>query len=612
VPIPRVPASDRRIPLPQVRRTLPQGPTRIGRWRCAALIVVHVLIAAHIAHWLITGRSVGRFVLSDAMRTLENGEVNPGFLLFAAAALLTVICGRFLCGWACHMGALQDLCAWALKKAGVRPHRFSSRLLAWAPLAAGVYMFVWPSLRRDVLVPAVERVYPAGVGWLGGWHEFPGFSVALTSSDLWSGLPGVWVAVPFLLVCGVATVYFLGSRGFCRYACPYGGIFKPLERLAPVRIVVDHARCDQCGLCTAACTTGVRVMEETHATGIVTDSRCLRSLDCVSVCPNSALSLGWAGLPGLRTEGPRPRPAYDLSWRGELASAGVFVVTLLATRGLYGVIPLMMALGIAGCAAAVFWKAAQVLRRPNSRLPPWQLRRAGRLRPAGAAYLAAAAILGTLLLHSAAVQSIHFAAGIVDGRVTVGPEVVFSGSPVPEAQRSLAERALRWYSRARGWRDGGVGLASTPASDGRAAWLALVAGRPSEALRFLESVAEREGMSDVLASDLARIELLRGEGDAAVARLERHVAASGAGPATQDLLESLYVSAGRVGDAVGLAREWVRLHPSDGVRRGRLGLLLAQTGDAAGAREALARAAADAPGVAWIREWLAATERKGR
>lgn len=606
IPPPARDPATRRVPLPQARPRLPRGPTRIGRWRCAVLIAVHVLIAAHIAHWLVNGRTVGRLVLSDSMRTLESGEVNPGFLLFGGALLVTAVCGRFLCGWACHMGALQDLCAWTLRKVGVRPHRFNSRLLAWAPVAAGVYMFIWPTFRRGVLVPVLQAVYPEAVAWIGPWHPFPGLSSSMTTTDLWTGLPGAWVAVPFFLVCGVATVYFLGSRGFCRYACPYGGIFRPVERIAPARVVVDPALCDRCGLCTAACTTGVRVMEETGAYGKVIDDRCTRSLDCISVCPNQALSLGWGGPALLRRQASvaPPRRVFDLSWGGELAAAAVFLTVFFTTRGLYGVIPLMMALGIAACVTAILWKAVRTLLEPNSRLAPWQLRRAAAMRPAGVVFLGSSAILTAVLVHSAVVRSIQFMAGVFDGRVTVPADVVFSKGVIPAEQRAIAERGLRWYGLARPWREGGLALASTPAADRRAAWLALVAGRPADAQQLLVAAMGREGASASTVADLARIDLLRDDMRGAVERLAAFTRGHRDDEPTHDLLESLYEGSGRLAEAIDLARAWVRSHPGDSSRRARLGVLLVRMGDGPASLVELSRAAAEAPGEGWIRLWL--------
>jgi len=194
---------------------------------------VHVLIAAHMLHWWLAGRTLAPFVLSDTMHTLELGVVNPGFVLFGVAMLLAALFGRLLCGWACHMGALQDACAWLLKRVGLRPRPFRSRTLVWIPLLLGLYMFVWPTFKRSALIPTLHATWPAAAEVFGPAPEFPGFSSGFVTNDLWARLPGPAIAAPFLFICGCATVYFLGARGFCRYACPYGGLLRPAERAAP-------------------------------------------------------------------------------------------------------------------------------------------------------------------------------------------------------------------------------------------------------------------------------------------------------------------------------------------------------------------------------------------
>ena len=79
-----------------------RGP-HYGRWRAATLILVHVLIGLHIAHWLVAGRSLAPLEFNEVMHTLELGLVTAGFLLMASAVLATAVFGRFFCGWACHL-----------------------------------------------------------------------------------------------------------------------------------------------------------------------------------------------------------------------------------------------------------------------------------------------------------------------------------------------------------------------------------------------------------------------------------------------------------------------------------------------------------------------------
>ncbi len=122
-----------------------------SKWRAIVLLSVHLLVAAHVTHFLIAGRTLSPVEPSEAMYTLELGQVNAGFLFLIVALLGTLVFGRFFCGWGCHIVALQDLCGWIMKKLGVRPKPFRSRLLVYMPLALAFYMFVWPTLRRLVI-----------------------------------------------------------------------------------------------------------------------------------------------------------------------------------------------------------------------------------------------------------------------------------------------------------------------------------------------------------------------------------------------------------------------------------------------------------------------------
>lgn len=555
----------RTVHLPVLSDRVEASQARLGRrrrLRAAVLAGVWLLMIAHVTHWAVTGRSVAPFVLSDAMKTLELGQINPGFLLFAAALLVTLVCGRFLCGWACHMGALQDLCAWILRKCGVRPRMFRARLLGYVPLFLAVYMFIWPTAKRVALLPALERLWPAGAAWLGPVPPFPGWSTKFMTTELWSGLPSVAVAIPFLLLCGFATVYFLGARGLCRYGCPYGGFFLPVEQIAVGRVVVNADLCDGCGRCTAACTAGVRVLEETRAYGMVVDRNCMRSLDCVAACPHDALSLGIARpaiLKGAPAGGASPpRPPLDLTLRAELALGAVFLFSLATTRGLYGVVPLLMSATISVIAAFVLWQAWTLRGRRDARFVGVQLRRAGRWCAGGRAFIALAMTLAALLLHSAAVRGFQWWGGVLDGRVIATREQAFGIDPagVRDQDRAAARAALGWYALAAPMAQGGIGLLPTPGTEPRMAWLALVAGEHARAESLLRIAAGRERDNDVLIAECARVMLLRGNADGAVRELGESCADSQPRGESRRLLGWLLLNRQ---DATGAAAQFERV-----------------------------------------------------
>lgn len=583
------------------------GRRRFARWRALSLTLVWALAIAHIVHWNVTGASVGRFVLSDAMKTLELGEINPGFLLLAAAALVTLVAGRFLCGWACHMGGLQDLCAWALRRVGIRPHLFRSRLLGLLPFVLAFYMFLWPTLKREAVVPLARRAWPGLAAWIGPVQPFPGFSWRLTTTSLWDGLPAPIVAVPFLIICGVATVYFLGARGLCRYGCPYAGVFNALEPLAPARVVVDPSRCDQCGLCTAACSTGVRVMEQTSRSGFVADPDCIRSLDCIAACPSGALSLGVRGPAqsvGARIEN-RGHRRWDLSLGMEAVLGVVAAAAFFITRGLYNAVPMLMAASLAVLAAWLTWKAICLARDANVRLAGRQLRLRGRLTLSGRLFVGVCVVLVALLAHSLAVRLVLVRAATIDDRVTVSFEQALAGRAPPGARRD-AEEALGLYVLARGFRHAGFALADTPDTLVRIAWLQLVLARPDDAVAHLREVVGARGGIDQPAAELARLLLALGRGDEAVSALESAWERDGSLVVARDLMCSLWAQSGRGERGEALYRGLLARRPSDAPTRAALGRFLLSIGRPVDAAQELGRAAAISPADAWTARSLAA------
>ena len=157
--------------------------SRTSRWRAGALIALNLLMIAHIVQWRVMGTTVSPIEPSETMFTLRNGFINAGFIFFSLAILATLVLGRFVCGWGCHVLALQDFCAWLMKKMGVTPKPFRSRLLVYVPLLAALYMFVWPVVLRSFTKPKDAPLIPP-------------FTNHLVTSDFWATFPPIAVAIP--------------------------------------------------------------------------------------------------------------------------------------------------------------------------------------------------------------------------------------------------------------------------------------------------------------------------------------------------------------------------------------------------------------------------------
>lgn len=505
--------------------------SRVARWRAVSLIAVHVAIGVHLLLWVWRGQTLSPVEPSESMQTLREGVVNAGFVFFSLAILSTLVLGRWFCGWGCHMIALQDLCSWIMTKMGIRPKPFRARLLLWAPLGLAVYMFVWPVLHREVLRPLLMDARGRLPWWLGQSDPIPGITGGFIVKDFWAPFGPWWMAAPFALTCTFAVVYFLGSKGFCTYGCPYGGFFAPADRLAVGRIRVTDA-CEGCGHCTAVCTSNVRVHEEVRDFGMVVDPGCMKCMDCVSVCPNDALYFGLgrpAALAKPRSEAAREtareakrlRAArYDLKWYEEAAVVALFVVFFYCYRGMLNLVPMLMADAMAGIMAFCTWRLWTM--RPvrwggtaNIRLQSKQLRYRGRWTLGGRVLAAGTAAGIALAAWGGLVKAERLAADRLYATLRTPLGVALRPDfQVTDREADAAGRAIAAYRRSESVLSGGMGWPLTPDEEVNAAYMAVLLGDLDESQRRMERVVERGHPKDSLVSQMADLMRARAVRDA--------------------------------------------------------------------------------------------------
>jgi len=493
------------------------------------LITVHLLMAAHLLQWWLMGDTVSAVEPSHAMETLVQGAVNAGFIFLIVAVLSTLIFGRFFCGWGCHLVAVQDFCGWMMQKMGVRPKPFRSRILIWAPVLFAFYMFLWPNFSRFIYEPVATKYFPQALELTGRIVPFPreGFTNHVMTDDFWGKFPPWYVGVPFIAVCGLATVYFLGNKGFCTYGCPYGGIFAPLDKFALGKIVVDDSKCHQCGHCTAVCTSNVRVHEEIKAFGSVMDPGCMKCLDCVSVCPNEALSFKIAAPTVARhAKGKRPKKHYDLTLAEDVVFAVVMLASFMAVRGAYEMVPALFAAGLAGILTFVFFKLWRIARDRDVRLMTFQLKRGGKMTSSGLVYGVLAVIALGLTVHNGVINIHKWQGNRAYLRMGVNTDMVLAGDPTlfTDTAKARAKEAISHFEKVASIRRGGLAFAETPEIEAREAHTRIVAGDLTGAEARLQRLHTARPDVDVYVADLARVLAFQGKIDESEQLLTNHVA----------------------------------------------------------------------------------------
>ena len=417
--------------------------SRPARWRIVTLVVVHLCIAAHIIHWRLAGTTLSSIQLSDAGRFTAEGVATAAVFFFAFLLVFTLLFGRFFCAWGCHMLALQEICRFVLRRVGIRPQLIRSRVLFFIPLFAAFTIY---------FEPIVERA------WFG--QPFPTPTVALTSAHLWAHLPGPMEAVAAIVVGGLVMVYLLGSLSFCKYVCPYGAVFAVADNVALGRIRLV-GECDGCAVCTAACTTGVRVHDEVQRFAMVANSGCMRCFECVSACPRGVLAYR-LGRPALTAVNRAGLTRYGFSLAEEALLLGLFVISFFALHGLYDAVPLLLSLAAGVVVAYLGVMTVRVLRQPYVRLRGITLKQAQRWSHAGVWFVAGATVVFVLLAHSLLIQY-HQRRAAAALTALQFPQVLATYSPADRRLAGDAASHLDFCSR--------YGLVDTVDANMKLAWV---------------------------------------------------------------------------------------------------------------------------------------------
>ncbi len=210
--------------------------------------------------------------LSDPLAALGQSAAGltlywPFWLTALIPIAVTMVFGRFFCGWICPANFLYELnsnfASW-LHWAGLRlGNRHFDKRLKYGVLALGL---IGSAMSGSVLVAAV---YPP----------------AIIGREIYYGiaLGGFGAGTVFFLI----TLLFdlmVARRGFCRYLCPGGALYSLLGRYRLVRIRRIAETCNDCAKCNAVCEFDLDPLHDGFG------QECTNCAACIAICPTDAMT----------------------------------------------------------------------------------------------------------------------------------------------------------------------------------------------------------------------------------------------------------------------------------------------------------------------------------
>lgn len=213
------------------------------------------------------------------------GSRNYKFAFYVAGFLMLVgaVLGRFVCGWLCPFGLIQDL----LNKIpfSKKIKTFSAdkilRKLKYAVLI--VFVILLPLFWVDILGQGspyfCKLICP--VGTLEGGIPLVLMNEALQQTLGWLY---TWKIAVLVITLIVSIIIY---RPFCKYICPLGAVYSVFNPISVFRYNINTDTCINCGKCAAVCDMGCDPVKNPNSL------ECIRCGKCKNICPTASISAGF-------------------------------------------------------------------------------------------------------------------------------------------------------------------------------------------------------------------------------------------------------------------------------------------------------------------------------
>ncbi|OFY67865.1 MAG: hypothetical protein A2Y71_08735 [Bacteroidetes bacterium RBG_13_42_15] len=223
---------------------------------------------------------------------------------FIFVILLTMLSGRTYCSFLCPLGIGQDLFSRIGGKIKRRFRRFGFKrphtIIRYSILAivmgvtiiSGIFLVtlldpysIFGRFMTCFGKPVVLLVNNLLAGILGRFDIYTLNNIPIKGFSL------LTYAVPIVFFLLVGILSFLKGRLYCNMICPVGTLLGLISKISLFRIKFIESKCTHCGRCSVACKSScIDFLNQD-----VDVSRCVDCFNCITICPEKALSYSLLG-----------------------------------------------------------------------------------------------------------------------------------------------------------------------------------------------------------------------------------------------------------------------------------------------------------------------------
>lgn len=223
--------------------------------------------------------AVGSCPIGSLQAVISDIRFKFSFYIVGILTLMGVTMGRFVCGWLCPFGFIQEL----LNKIPSPKLKVSKKFEKFKYLKYVillVFVIILPMFWVNDLGMGgptfCKYICPAGT--LEG-----GIPLTLLNTSLRSAIGFLFAwKVALLIITIIASIVIF--RPFCRFICPLGAIYSLFNPISIYRLNIDKHKCTSCGACARKCKMDIEVYKKPNSL------ECIRCGECKKACPNKAIT----------------------------------------------------------------------------------------------------------------------------------------------------------------------------------------------------------------------------------------------------------------------------------------------------------------------------------
>ncbi|HEX3038105.1 MAG TPA: 4Fe-4S binding protein, partial [Oscillospiraceae bacterium] len=205
-----------------------------------------------------------------------SADLFPQIFTMLITVAVTILLGRFFCGWMCAFGSFTDFVYQIFSKVFKKKIRINEQADRWMK-----------GIKYVVLVVLIVAVWSFNVtifNTVSPWDAFGMLAIVGKTPDF--AYVTANVTAGFIILVAVLIASSFIERFFCRYLCPMGAVFAVASKLRIAKIKKPTAKCGNCRVCTNNCVMGIPLYKKE----VVNSGECINCMKCVSACPRGNTS----------------------------------------------------------------------------------------------------------------------------------------------------------------------------------------------------------------------------------------------------------------------------------------------------------------------------------